>query len=447
MAQGLAAIGLAAIAFAVFTFDASSGVPGLAGLIPTGGAALVIAFARPGGAVASALAADGLPGLAELQRISVASAAVRAGAPAPRTRGRRRRAGIARRLPRSCSHGSAVAIRRAPVRDRRRFSRRTVLRGAAAASVLLAGRKGAVSGRSPRPRWRARRDWIRRASNVSSDRISNTAGPRERCLDRSLPVASALGRAIAGRGGGRQSGPLDPGRTALLTGDDGAGVYLGAGSTLPLPSALQYDDGFETAAAAAYENVFERIEAERPRVVLLQARWRPSVRGRSLTDRRTASTCFTARSTKFAGSRDVEKRACAALTADVARLASVGGTVLLLSAIPTLPHYVRRCYLDRACSEIDAAPLRRRNAGADAMLADIAAVHPNVFVEVLGLLCPEDACPIERGDRMLCGIRPISRSKVPNGWPDELLHSRIYEPFSSGTGMKRRTSRPAGSFR
>ena len=428
-ADGLAAIGLAAIAIAVFIFDAASGVPGLAGLIPTGGAALVIAFARPGGAVARLLSHRAVVFLGLLSYSAYlwhqplfALARLRLGPEA---------------------EGAVLAVLAVasivlawlswrfverPFRDRRRFSRRAVLRGAATVSVLLAG-LGIGLASVPEAT-------LAKAAELDQARLERL----ERSALEHCRPAGEVPRPLAACGIGAPDGPsrivvvgdsqarsIQAGLHAVLETMGVAGIYFGAGSTLPLPSALQYDDGFETAAAVAYENVFERIEAERPSVVLLQARWDLLYEvDRSPTDARRTPR-YTALSTDDPLNRETSRSALrTALTADVARLASAGGTVFLLSAIPTLPHGVRRCYLDRACSEIDAAPLRRRNEGADAMLADVAAAHPNVFhVELLGLLCPEDACLIETGDRML--YRDPAHLTVEGAeWlADELLRSRL----------------------
>ncbi|MCH2100127.1 MAG: hypothetical protein MK142_17240, partial [Pseudomonadales bacterium] len=161
-----------------------------------------------------------------------------------------------------------------PFRDRRRFSRRTVLRGAATASVLLAG-LGLGLASVPEAT-------LAKAAELDQARLERL----ERSSLEHCRPAGEVPRPLAACGIGAPDGPsrivvvgdsqarsIQAGLHAVLETMGVAGIYFGAGSTLPLPSALQYDDGFETAAAAAYEVVFERIEEERPSVVLLQARW------------------------------------------------------------------------------------------------------------------------------------------------------------------------------
>ncbi len=274
-AEGLAAIGLAAIAIAVFTFDAASGVPGLAGLIPTGGAALVIAFARPGGAVARLLSHRAVVFLGLLSYSAYlwhqplfALARLRLG---PEAEG----AVLAVLAVASIVFAwlSWRFVER-PFRDRRRFSRRTVLSGAATASVLLAG-LGLGLASVPEAT-------LAKAAELDQARLERL----ERSSLEHCRPAGEVPRPLAACGIGAPDGPsrivvvgdsqarsIQAGLHAVLETMGVAGIYFGAGSTLPLPSALQYDDGFETAAAAAYEVVFERLEEERPSVVLLQARW------------------------------------------------------------------------------------------------------------------------------------------------------------------------------
>ena len=61
--EGLAALGLGLIVFAIFGFDATTPFPGLYALVPVGGAALIILFAREGTFVARLLSVRALVGI------------------------------------------------------------------------------------------------------------------------------------------------------------------------------------------------------------------------------------------------------------------------------------------------------------------------------------------------------------------------------------------------
>ena len=402
VADGLAAAGILAIVLAVLLLDEGSHVPGVDGLLPTGGTLLVILFARPGALTTRALSVPPLVGIGLVSYSAYlwhqplfAFARLRLGPDA---------------TPLLFAALSGLSLLLAwgswrfvegPFRNRRRFTRVLVLRAAAVATVSLAA-LGLLLASIPEAA-------VARLKGYDEALLEQLARPdREHCGPLDFPAERlrpcALGDPAAPVDvvvlGDSQGRSLQAGLHPHLVEAGLGGAFLGTGSTLPLLGAIQHDERHELEAAEEYRRAYAWVAERRPRLVVLIARWDLSFETERLPGDPHTTPRYTVRSTEEPLDGPTSRAALeAGLANSLDALVASTDRVLLLSAIPTLPAHPRRCYLGARCVPLTSEAARERNARANRALARAAARYEQVtFVDLVEHLCPGEECHLLEGD-------------------------------------------------
>ncbi|MGA0530985.1 acyltransferase family protein [Hansschlegelia sp. KR7-227] len=455
----MAGLGIAMIGAAYLLYDDSVGFPGLAALLPTVGAALVIACAREGTRAAQIL---GAPLLVAVGRISyslylvhwplIALIEYRGGDP---VQGWESVAVIALSL--AIAALSYVYVEQ-PFRRPARFGAYWRVFGAATAATAVACAVGAsfdmsdgMAGQMPanvRAAFAAGKDVWKDGDRCFVD-TKGRSGPtpddiRSGRMCR-FGAASAAARPDFVIWGDSHAASMAP---AILTsaGRHGAsGAFVGAGSCPPLPGydTLDVRDRTERRCHETNAAALDYVEAQRPAYVFLVARWPKYALGSEFGNE---GYFFDPRKIKppVAG-EDV--RLEAALDATLARLRAAGVTPVLVMDTPEpgydVPYATARELLQNETPNL--APARSavaaRQARPLAILTAVAGRHGGEVIDPTPAFCDDATCRVERDGVLLYS----DEDHISLTAATEL--SGLYDPLFAELARRRpdaaKSSRPA----
>ncbi len=403
VAEGLAALGLGLIAFAIFGFDARTPFPGVAAILPVGGAVLVLAATKQ-----NATRAGALLSLGPVRFFGLISYSLylwhwpllvfwRIGWIAPPT-------------PVTTAMVVLAAVAAAtlswhfverPFRTKALLPRRPALlwAGVAALAVasvaggLVAGSEGLPGRVSPR------------AQAIADARFDEVGFAACDSLPGGRPCVIGDGPDAAARfvvWGDSHAGMLMPAFTAAARETHVTGLYLGAAGCVPLLGANQYRWGFETCADFADRIVAEIAARPELGTVVLVSRWAFYAESRRfrrevghpvfISDAETARVSTAENARVFARSLD----------RTLAALAALGRRVVLVTQAPEneFDLAVAMARADWLGRSVAFAPARAdydaRQAGVDALFSAAEARGAAAILPLGEALCGPVDCPVSQ---------------------------------------------------